>query len=93
MNLYITGLNQVTDIEIDKVNKPYLPIAAGDLSKKNGIFIVLASLLASLCNIGTFTSHQSHCNLIASFLYCFSGNMNWPLQAVVVGSGKDPFLL
>lgn len=48
MNLYITGLNQVTDVEIDKINKPNLPIAAGDLSRRDAIFIVLAALLASL---------------------------------------------
>ena len=51
MNLYITGLNQVTDIEIDKINKPYLPIAAGRLSEANGKLIVLLSLFCALLNI------------------------------------------
>jgi len=32
INLYITGLNQIFDVDIDKVNKPYLPIPAGRLS-------------------------------------------------------------
>ena len=50
MNLYITGLNQVTDIEIDRINKPYLPLASGKLSKTTGIWIVLASLAMSLVN-------------------------------------------
>jgi homogentisate phytyltransferase / homogentisate geranylgeranyltransferase len=48
MNLYITGLNQITDIEIDKVNKPYLPLAAGTLTRSHGIAVVVLSLLASL---------------------------------------------
>lgn len=48
MNLYITGLNQVTDVEIDKINKPDLPIAAGDLSLKAGIITVVVSLVLSL---------------------------------------------
>ena len=48
MNLYITGLNQVTDVEIDKINKPNLPIAAGDLSLKTGIITVIVSLILSL---------------------------------------------
>ena len=52
MNLYITGLNQVTDVDIDKVNKPYLPIASGELSKKDGIVIVMASLVGALFNAG-----------------------------------------
>ncbi|GKY99892.1 hypoxanthine-guanine phosphoribosyltransferase [Mayamaea pseudoterrestris] len=48
MNLYITGLNQITDVEIDKINKPNLPIAAGILSKKDATIIVITSLIASL---------------------------------------------
>lgn len=48
MNIYITGLNQLTDIEIDKINKPYLPIASGKLSKLSGSAIVFLSLLISL---------------------------------------------
>jgi homogentisate phytyltransferase / homogentisate geranylgeranyltransferase len=53
MNLYITGLNQVTDIEIDKVNKPYLPLAAGTLTRSNGIAVVVMSLIASLLLVRT----------------------------------------
>ena len=48
MNLYITGLNQITDVEIDKVNKPYLPIAAGLLSMRQAVVTVVLSLVASL---------------------------------------------
>ena len=54
MNLYITGLNQITDVEIDKINKPYLPIAKGDLKKSTAIGVVLVavaiSLIMSVCN-------------------------------------------
>ena len=31
VNVAIVGVNQITDVEIDRVNKPFLPIAAGDL--------------------------------------------------------------
>lgn len=48
MNLYITGLNQITDVDIDKVNKPSLPIAAGDLSISTAKKIVTISLITSL---------------------------------------------
>lgn len=48
MNLYITGLNQITDVEIDKINKPNLPIAKGDLKKSTAIGVVLAALVVSL---------------------------------------------
>lgn len=33
-NIYIVALNQITDIEIDRVNKPYLPLPAKNLSLK-----------------------------------------------------------
>lgn len=48
MNLYITGLNQITDVEIDKINKPDLPIAAGDLSPGVATIVVIAALALSL---------------------------------------------
>ena len=31
-NAFIVGINQLYDVEVDKVNKPFLPIAAGELS-------------------------------------------------------------
>ena len=48
MNLYIVGLNQLFDVEIDKVNKPTLPLASGELSMRSGTTIVGASLVAAL---------------------------------------------
>ena len=43
VNVFITGINQLTDVEIDRINKPFLPIAAGDLSPRAGRRIVAAS--------------------------------------------------
>jgi homogentisate phytyltransferase/homogentisate geranylgeranyltransferase len=40
VNVFIVGLNQITDVEIDRVNKPWLPIAAGDLSVAGAWWIV-----------------------------------------------------
>ena len=48
MNIFITGLNQITDVEIDKINKPSLVIASGDLSSTAATAIVLACLAISL---------------------------------------------
>ena len=31
VNVFIVGVNQIEDVEIDRVNKPYLPLAAGEL--------------------------------------------------------------
>jgi homogentisate phytyltransferase/homogentisate geranylgeranyltransferase len=47
-NIYIVGLNQLQDVEIDKINKSYLPLAAGDLSMKQGRMIVFACLAIAI---------------------------------------------
>jgi homogentisate phytyltransferase/homogentisate geranylgeranyltransferase len=43
VNVFIVGINQLEDVEIDRINKPFLPIAAGDLSPAAGRRIVAAS--------------------------------------------------
>jgi homogentisate phytyltransferase/homogentisate geranylgeranyltransferase len=42
VNVAIVGVNQITDVEIDRINKPWLPIAAGDLSLSGARAIVVA---------------------------------------------------
>jgi homogentisate phytyltransferase/homogentisate geranylgeranyltransferase len=32
VNVFIVGINQLEDVEIDRINKPFLPIAAGELA-------------------------------------------------------------
>lgn len=48
-NVYIVGLNQLEDIEIDRINKPHLPLASGEFSRQQGRLIVtIAGALALL---------------------------------------------
>jgi len=47
-NVFITGLNQWSDVEVDKINKPWLPIASGELSKSRALIIVISSGIISL---------------------------------------------
>ena len=42
VNVAIVGVNQLTDVDIDRVNKPFLPIAAGELSLAAAAWIVAA---------------------------------------------------
>ena len=42
-NFFIVGINQLYDVDVDKMNKPFLPIAAGDLSPRR------AKILLALC--------------------------------------------
>jgi homogentisate phytyltransferase/homogentisate geranylgeranyltransferase len=48
VNVYIVGLNQITDVEIDRINKPYLPLAAGTLSPRAATAIVAGTALTAL---------------------------------------------
>jgi homogentisate phytyltransferase/homogentisate geranylgeranyltransferase len=48
VNVAIVGVNQLTDVDIDRVNKPYLPIAAGDLSPRAARNIVAACCVVPL---------------------------------------------
>ncbi|GJW20782.1 homogentisate phytyltransferase 1, chloroplastic-like protein [Tanacetum coccineum] len=48
MQMYVCGFNQICDIELDKVNKPSLPLAAGELSMKTAITISALSAIMSL---------------------------------------------
>lgn len=47
-NVYITGLNQITDVEIDRINKPYLPLASGAYSMRTGKVIVGVCLVLAV---------------------------------------------
>ena len=40
LNLYIVGLNQITDVAIDRINKPRLPLASNELSMEAGRLLV-----------------------------------------------------
>ncbi len=39
-NVYIVGLNQLEDVGIDQINKPHLPLASGEFSRRGALRIV-----------------------------------------------------
>jgi homogentisate phytyltransferase / homogentisate geranylgeranyltransferase len=47
-NIFIVGLNQLVDIELDKINKPWLPLAAGTMSRSVAKTIIYTSLVVAL---------------------------------------------
>jgi homogentisate phytyltransferase/homogentisate geranylgeranyltransferase len=53
VNIYVVGINQLTDIEIDRINKPYLPLASGAFSQPMGLFIVCVALAVSIAVAST----------------------------------------
>lgn len=42
-NVFIVGINQIYDKDIDEMNKPFLPVASGEMTKKAAWIAVLAS--------------------------------------------------
>ncbi|MDC0835382.1 homogentisate phytyltransferase [Geitlerinema sp. CS-897] len=52
-NVYIVGLNQLEDIEIDRVNKPHLPLASGEFSPLQGRWIVGVTGIAAIAIAAT----------------------------------------
>ncbi|KAL9318963.1 hypothetical protein ACSQ67_015480 [Phaseolus vulgaris] len=68
MDIYINGVNQLFDIEIDKINKPYLPLASGQISFTAGVIIVASSLTLSFWLAWSIGSWP----LIWSLVLCFS---------------------
>lgn len=53
-NGYIVGINQICDLEIDRINKPWLPVAAGRISIANGALYCAA--LGTLGLLGAWTT-------------------------------------
>jgi homogentisate phytyltransferase/homogentisate geranylgeranyltransferase len=47
-NVYIVGLNQLTDIALDRINKPDLPLASGALSRREALRLVTLSAVLAL---------------------------------------------
>lgn len=47
-NVFIVGLNQLIDMNLDKINKPHLPLASGTLTVIQGQRIIIAALIVSL---------------------------------------------
>ncbi|HOY05297.1 MAG TPA: homogentisate phytyltransferase [Saprospiraceae bacterium] len=47
-NIYIVGLNQITDVEIDRINKPWLPLASGAYTMRTARTIIGVSILLAL---------------------------------------------
>lgn len=53
-NAFIVGINQIYDEDIDKVNKPFLPVASGEMSKRLAWVAVVASALTGPLLVARF---------------------------------------
>ncbi|CAN6448154.1 unnamed protein product [Victoria cruziana] len=91
MNIYIVGLNQLFDIEIDKINKPNLPLASGEYSVHTGIAIIVASACLSFLMGSIIGSWPLFWALFISFILgtAYSTNLpflRWKRNALIAAS-------
>nr|QXN66316.1 flavonoid prenyltransferase [Epimedium koreanum] len=69
MNLFSVSVNQFYDVELDKVNKPYLPLASGELSMEAGAaFVILASSMGISFGL-MLQSPPLLCTILTFFLF------------------------
>ena len=68
-NAYIVGINQIYDVQIDEINKPFLPIAAKKLSVQQAWAIVLGCLATGMAIVKTqFSSLIFGLYMVGAFL-------------------------
>ncbi|XP_022929670.1 homogentisate phytyltransferase 1, chloroplastic-like isoform X2 [Cucurbita moschata] len=79
MNIYIVGLNQLFDIEIDKINKPYLPLASGEYSFGTGVAIVFTFSILSFWLGWIVRSWPLFWALLISFILGTAYSIDLPL--------------
>ncbi|RDX65836.1 Homogentisate phytyltransferase 1, chloroplastic, partial [Mucuna pruriens] len=79
MNIYIVGLNQLSDVEIDKINKPYLPMASGEYSFGTGVIIVASFSILSFWLAWIVGSWPLFWALFVSFVLGTAYSINVPL--------------
>ncbi|KAI3440105.1 uncharacterized protein J3R85_003958 [Psidium guajava] len=79
MNIYIVGLNQLSDIDIDKVNKPYLPLASGEYTVGTGVMIITSFSIMSFWLGWIVGSWPLFWALFISFLLGTAYSINLPM--------------
>ena len=68
MNVAIVGINQVYDKKLDRVNKPYLPMAAGVFGSDAALTVIAVCAAGSLVVGRGFHSYSSTSQLNLSRL-------------------------
>ncbi|KAK9060626.1 hypothetical protein SSX86_021332 [Deinandra increscens subsp. villosa] len=78
-NSFAVSINQVADVEIDKVNKPYLPLASGELSVRNGILLTVLYAILGLCLALYVHSWPMQLSLLIWYALATAYSVNLPL--------------
>jgi homogentisate solanesyltransferase len=85
-NAFVTGVNQIYDDEIDKLNKPFLPVASGETSKQFVWVVCMTSLIAGPALVCKFFS------LLLFKLRCTGVFLGGICSVPSIGTKKNPVL-
>jgi homogentisate solanesyltransferase len=85
-NAFIVGINQIYDKEIDEMNKPFLPVASGEMSKRSAWVTVLSSLF-----VGPLLVHTFFPPLLFR-LYCFGLFLGGIYSVPPIRTKRNPLL-
>ncbi|KAK9141521.1 hypothetical protein Syun_010921 [Stephania yunnanensis] len=88
MNIYVVGLNQLYDVEIDKINKPELPLASGEFSMGTGVAIVTVASCLSFA-LGFMLQSPP---ILSALLICFLIGSTYSLDLPFLRWKRYPFL-
>nr|WIL06375.1 umbelliferone dimethylallyl transferase [Kitagawia praeruptora] len=77
-NIYASGINQVVDLEIDKINKPYLPLVSGEFSMGEGKAVVSATGFLCLAMAIMFQSLPLFLGVLGYFLVATAYSVEVP---------------
>ena len=78
MNVAIVGINQVYDKKLDRVNKPYLPLASGAFSSDTALSIIAACTTVSLMLGALSGSSALLFSLVVSLLLGIVYSVDYP---------------
>lgn len=98
-NAFIVGINQIYDVNIDVINKPFLPIAAGELSIPVAWAFILGSAVSGLAIVKTYFSNLIlglySLGLVVGALYSTPGTRlkRFPIAAAATIACVRGFLL
>jgi homogentisate solanesyltransferase len=85
-NVFIVGINQIYDKEIDEMNKPFLPVASGEMTKKAAwISVVSAGVIGPILVKNFFPA-------LLFKLYCFGIFLGGIYSVPPIRTKKNPLL-
>ena len=85
-NVFIVGINQIYDKEIDEMNKPFLPVASGEMTKQVAWISVLSTGIIGPVLVKNFFP------ILLFRLYCFGLFLGGIYSVPPIRTKKNPLL-